>query len=132
GLLRVPLLWSLHLAYAWLAIGCLAVAAWHLGLLEPLSPALHALTLGSMGGLILAMLARVSLGHTGRPLQLPRGFVWAFVLLNLAALVRVCGVQHAYLLSLWLAAAGWSAAFGMFLWVYGPMLLKPRLDGHPG
>ena len=132
GLLRVPLLWSLHLAYAWMVLACLGLALWHAGVAVPFSQALHALTVGAMAGLILAMLARVSLGHTGRPLELPRGFAVAFVLLNLAALLRVLGVSFAYQPALWLAALAWGLAFAQFLYCYGPMLCRTRADGHPG
>ncbi|MDX5372762.1 MAG: NnrS family protein [Pseudomonadaceae bacterium] len=132
GLLRVPLLWSLHLAYAWVVLACLGLALWHAGVAVPFSQALHALTVGAMAGLILAMLARVSLGHTGRPLELPRGFAIAFVLLNLAALLRVFGVSFAYQPALWLAALTWGLAFAQFLYCYGPMLCRTRVDGHPG
>ncbi|MDX1297630.1 MAG: NnrS family protein [Pseudomonas sp.] len=132
GLLSVPLLWSLHLAYAWLVVGCVALALWHWGAPLSASQALHALTIGSVGGLILAMLARVSLGHTGRPLTLPRGFVVAFVLLNLAALVRVVGVSFAYQPALWVGALCWCLAFAQYLYCYGPMLCRARVDGHPG
>ena len=131
-LLRVPLLWSLHLAYAWLVLACAGMALWHLGLLETPSPALHGLTIGAMGGLILGMLARVSLGHTGRPLELPQGFALAFVLLNVAAMLRVFGVGIHYSLALWLAAALWTGAFALYLYRYGPMLCRTRADGHPG
>lgn len=132
GLLRVPLLWSLHLAYAWMVLACLGLALWQAGVAVPFSQALHALTVGAMAGLILAMLARVSLGHTGRPLELPRGFAVAFVLLNLAALLRVLGVSFAYQPALWLAALAWGLAFAQFLYCYGPMLCRTRADGHPG
>lgn len=132
GLLRVPLLWSLHLAYAWMVLACLGLALWHAGVALPFSQALHALTVGAMAGLILAMLARVSLGHTGRPLELPRGFAVAFVLLNLAALLRVLGVSFAHQPALWLAALAWGLAFAQFLYCYGPMLCRTRADGHPG
>lgn len=132
GLLRVPLLWSLHLAYAWLVVACLGMALWHGGLIAGASQALHALTVGAMGGLILAMLARVSLGHTGRPLELPPGLPMAFVLLNLGGLFRVVGVGFWYLPSLWLAAACWVCAFGLYLYRYAPMLCRTRADGHPG
>lgn len=132
GLLRVPLLWSLHLAYAWMVLACLGLGLWHAGVAVPFSQALHALTVGAMAGLILAMLARVSLGHTGRPLELPRGFAVAFVLLNLAALLRVLGVSFAYQPALWLAALAWGLAFAQFLYCYGPMLCRTRADGHPG
>ena len=131
-LLRVPLLWSLHLAYAWLVLACAGMALWHLGLLDTPSPALHGLTIGAMGGLILGMLARVSLGHTGRPLELPQGFALAFVLLNVAAMLRVFGVGIHYSLALWLAAALWTGAFALYLYRYGPMLFRTRVDGHPG
>lgn len=132
GLLRVPLLWSLYLAYAWLITACIGMALWHFGLLDSASQALHALTVGAMGGLILAMLARVSLGHTGRPLALPRGFALAFVLLNLGGLFRVLGVSFWYQPSLWLAAICWTGAFLQYLYCYAPMLCRTRADGHPG
>lgn len=128
----LPLLWSLHLAYLWLVVACVLMALWHLGLLASLTLAVHALTVGSIGGMILAMLARVTLGHTGRPLVLPKGFVVALVLINLAALTRVVGVNVAYLPALGLAGLCWSLAFAQYLWVYGPMLVRPRIDGKPG
>jgi uncharacterized protein involved in response to NO len=85
-----------------------------------------------MGGLILAMIARVSLGHTGRPLQPPSGMTLAFVLLNLAAVCRVLLVLVWPLAALWLAAVCWTVGLGLYLWRYGPMLCRPRVDGHPG
>ncbi|QBF26487.1 short-chain dehydrogenase [Pseudomonas tructae] len=132
GLWRVPLLWSLHLAYAWLALACLGMALWHVGIgLNP-SLAVHCLTIGAMAGLILAMIARVSLGHTGRPLQPPAGMTLAFILLNLAAVSRVLLVLWLPLGGLWLAGLCWVLAFALYAWRYGPMLLRARVDGHPG
>jgi len=132
GLWRVPLLWSLHLAYAWLALACLGMGLWHFGgALNP-SLAVHALTVGGMGGLILAMIARVSLGHTGRPLQLPRGMGVAFVLLNLACVCRVFLVGVWPVVGLWGAGGCWCVGFGLYLWRYGPMLWRARVDGDPG
>ncbi|MBC3362337.1 NnrS family protein [Pseudomonas sp. SWRI154] len=129
---RVPLLWSLHLAYAWLAVACLGMALWHFG--APLNPSLavHALTIGAMAGLILAMIARVSLGHTGRPLEPPTGMTLAFILLNLACFSRVLLGLLLPLPALWLAGLCWLLAFGLYAWRYGPMLLQARVDGHPG
>jgi len=132
GLWRVPLLWSLHLAYAWLALACLGMALWHFGVSLNPSLAVHALTVGGMGGLILAMIARVSLGHTGRPLQLPWGMGVAFVLLNLACVCRVFLVGVWPVAGLWLAGVCWCGGFGLYLWRYGPMLWRSRVDGHPG
>ncbi len=128
GIWGVPLLWSLHLGYAWLLVASLGMAAWHLGWLAPPSLASHALAVGAMGGLILAMMARVSLGHTGRALQPPKAMAWAFGLLNLGALIRVAAGSG----WLWLAAVCWGVAFVLFAWYYAPMLCQARVDGHPG
>jgi uncharacterized protein involved in response to NO len=132
ALWRVPLLWSLHLAYGWLALACLGMALWHLGV--PINPSLavHCLTIGAMGGLVLAMIARVTLGHTGRALEPPSGMTLAFILLNLACLCRVLLIVFFPLLALWLAGVCWALAFALYVWRYGPMLLRARVDGHPG
>lgn len=132
GMWRVPLLWSLHLAYAWLTVACFAMALWHLAVLANMSLAVHALTVGAMGGLILAMIARVTLGHTGRPLQPPKSITWAFVLLNCGALARVVLVDWAYLPGLWIAAVCWGLGFALYVYGYAPMLWRARVDGHPG
>ncbi|WP_342622580.1 NnrS family protein [Pseudomonas alkylphenolica] len=132
GLWRVPLLWSLHLAYGWLALACLGMALWHFGVALNPSLAVHCLTIGAMAGLILAMIARVSLGHTGRPLQPPAGMTLAFILLNLAGVSRVLLVLWLPSAGLWLAALCWVGAFALYAWRYAPMLLRARVDGHPG
>ncbi len=132
ALWRVPLLWSLHLAYAWLAVACLGMALWHFGVAINPSLAVHALTIGAMGGLVLAMIARVTLGHTGRPLQPPAGMSLAFILLNLACLSRVGLILWLPMPALWLAGVCWALAFGLYAWRYAPMLLRTRVDGHPG
>ncbi|MDH0301792.1 MULTISPECIES: NnrS family protein [unclassified Pseudomonas] len=131
GLWRLPLLWSLHLAYAWLVPACLGLALWHAGVgLNP-SLATHALTVGAMSGLIVAMMARVSLGHTGRPLQVPRSIGWAFALIQLAALARVV-VTPFTPSGLALSVLFGSGALLLFLWHYLPILMRPRVDGMPG
>jgi uncharacterized protein involved in response to NO len=131
GIWRVPLLWSLHLAYAWLALAALGMAAWHLGLLSQSSLATHALAVGGMGGLILAMIARISLGHTGRPLQPPAAISWAFATLHFGAFSRVLLVSFMPS-ALWLAALAWVMAFLLFLRHYTPLLCQARPDGQPG
>lgn len=131
GIWRVPLLWSLHLAYAWLALAALGMAAWHLGLLDQPSLATHALAVGGMGGLILAMLARVSLGHTGRPLQPPVAIGWAFAALHVGALSRVL-LAPLLPAGLWLAALAWVVAFLLFLRHYAVLLCQARPDGQSG
>ncbi|MGH0035312.1 MAG: NnrS family protein [Myxococcota bacterium] len=130
-----PLLWSLHAASAWVAAGLLLVGASDLGAPVPASAGLHALTAGAIGSAIVAVATRVGLGHTGRPLQLPAGVVWCYVLVHLAALVRVAApfapgeVQRALLA---VSALAWAGAFGLFSVRYAPILTAPRPDGRPG
>ncbi|CAI3804405.1 hypothetical protein GLGCALEP_03615 [Pseudomonas sp. MM221] len=131
GLWRVPLLWSLHLAYAWVALACLGMALWHAGVTLNLSLVTHALTVGAVTGLILAMMARVSLGHTGRPLQVPPSIAWAFALMQLAALARVV-LPLFTSLGVSLSVLCWCLALLLFLRHYLPILLQPRADGRPG
>jgi len=132
GIWHVPLLWSLHIANAWIGVACIAMALWHFSVLANMSLAVHALTVGAMGGLILGMIARVTLGHTGRQLEPPKYMTWAFVLFNLGALSRVVLVDWAYMPGLWLAATCWALSFAAYVWGYGPMLWRARVDGHPG
>jgi len=130
-----PLLWSLHLGAAWVAAGWLLRAAGGLGGAVPPAASLHALTAGAMGATILAVMTRVGLGHTGRPLVLPAGVVWCHVLVNAGAGARVVApflaadAQRA-----WLVASGlaWAAAFAGFAVRYAPYLWQPRPDGRPG
>nr|WP_272891888.1 NnrS family protein [Stutzerimonas stutzeri] len=132
GIWRVPLLWSLHLAMLWLVVAAAGLALWNFGLLASSSSSLHALSVGSMSGLILAMIARVTLGHTGRPLQLPSGIVAAFVLFNLGAAARVFLAGEWPMIGLWMAAICWALAFALYALRYAPMLVAARVDGHPG
>ncbi|MFJ7792961.1 NnrS family protein [Pseudomonas sp. NPDC096950] len=126
GIWRVPLLWSLYLAYAWLVVATLAMALWHAGLMPQQSLATHSLAVGGIGGLILTMIARVSLGHTGRLLQPSKAVVLGFALLLLAGVCRVLLVPFSAA-GLGLSALLWCAAFGLFLMCYTGILLKPRV-----
>lgn len=131
---RVPLLWVLHLAYAWLVVGFAMKAAAAFGGLSPFL-ALHALTAGGIGGATLGMMARVALGHTGRTLDLPSGMAVAFALLHLAAAVRVLApllLPGAYPGLVGLSGALWALAFAVFVIDYAPILYRPRVDGRPG
>jgi uncharacterized protein involved in response to NO len=90
--LKVPLVWSLHIAYYCISIGLILMALSYFSDAIPQKTALHLLTVGGMGGLILAMTSRVSLGHTGRMLELKPLMPMAFAFLFMAALLRVVGV----------------------------------------
>jgi uncharacterized protein involved in response to NO len=129
-----PILWILHLSYAWV-VAHLALRG--LAGLDLVSPALatHALTVGAIGGLTLGMMTRTSRGHTARPLRVGRWEVAAYVLVHLAALVRAVMpliVPGMYSVLVELSAALWFAAFAVFTVVYVPILARPRLDGQPG
>jgi uncharacterized protein involved in response to NO len=124
-----PLLFILHAGYFWLAAGALLLGLSIFDIGVPMPSGIHALTAGAISVMIVAVMPRVTLGHTGRQLTAGRTTAFIFLLINLAALARVCASWHASLMSDLLVAAGifWVAAFAMFTIVYGPMLLKPRL-----
>jgi uncharacterized protein involved in response to NO len=132
---RHPLLWVLHTGYAWLALGLLLRALAVVVPAVPASFATHAITVGAFGSLTLGMMARVSLGHTGRPLVAPRPVAWAFGAITAAGVGRVIAPLVAprwYLQELGAAGALWTAAFLLFLVAYGRVLVAPRADGRPG
>ena len=133
--LAQPLLWSLHLAYLFIPLGLLALAAHAAGLPLSLSLASHLLSAGCMGTMILGMIARVSLGHSGRALHVGRRITLAFALVILSAFMRVLLPLYWPSLTLtgWnLSGWSWIAAYGLFVWVYTPILTRPRADGRPG
>ncbi|MFM5511032.1 NnrS family protein [Aeromonas rivipollensis] len=133
--LAQPLLWSLHLAYLFIPLGLLALAAQAAGLPLSLSLASHLLSAGCMGTMILGMIARVSLGHSGRALHVGRRITLAFALVILSAFMRVLLPLYWPTLTLtgWnLSGWSWIAAYGLFVWVYTPILARPRADGRPG
>jgi uncharacterized protein involved in response to NO len=101
----------------------------------PVSAGVHALAVGTTGGLIIGMLTRTARGHTGRPLQASRAEVLAYALVVAAAVLRVLLPLVApqwYALALTGAALAWSMAFALYLVVFTPWLLKTRLDGKDG
>jgi uncharacterized protein involved in response to NO len=126
GIWRVPLLWSLYLSYAWLVVAVFAMGLWHAGLMLQQSLATHSLAVGGIGGLILAMVARVSLGHTGRALQPSKAIVAGFALVMIAGLARVLLVPFSGL-GLGVSALFWCVAFGLFLVGYTSILLRARV-----
>ena len=124
-----PLLWSLHVSFV-----CLPASLALMALGVSISPALHLFTIGAMSGLILSMMSRVSLGHTGRTLQVLPAMRWAYGLMITSALVRMSAgwVPTLYLHLIDGALLLWLLSWGIFLWRYALILLRPRLDGRRG
>lgn len=130
----VPLLWVLWLGYGWVVLGFALHALHAAGLIAP-ALTLHAYAVGGMGVLTLGMMARVALGHTGRNMQLTTPWMaGSFALVAGAALVRVVGPMLMFPPQwvIGLSGALWVTAFVIFVWVYAPILLRPRVDGRPG
>jgi uncharacterized protein involved in response to NO len=122
---REPLLFVLHAGYAWLALGLACLGLNSLLDLAPRGAPLHALTAGAIGTMTLAVMSRASLGHSGRALAAGRGTVAIYVLVTLAAALRVASplAGSGALVATSLAGLAWTGAFGLFALLYGPLLL---------
>jgi uncharacterized protein involved in response to NO len=97
--------------------------------------AIHALTVGAIGGLTLGMMTRTARGHTARPLVADGYELTCFLLIQVAAIVRVFGGMAStslYLPSIQVSGVIWAAAFGLYAVRYWPVLTRARLDGKPG
>jgi uncharacterized protein involved in response to NO len=132
--LAKPLVWILHAAYAWIVIHLTLRGFSELELLSG-SYATHALTVGAIGGLTLGMMTRTARGHTGRPLVADRFELTMFLLIQVAAVIRVFGgvfLPALYMASIGLSGLFWALAFGLYAFRYWPILTRPRLDGKPG
>jgi uncharacterized protein involved in response to NO len=129
-----PILWVLHLAYAWIPIGLLLLG-WSQGGGVSVSAGVHALAVGATGGLVIGMITRTARGHTGQPLQASSFEVAAYLLVTATAVTRVVlPLVAPHQLVYWLiaAAAFWSLAFGIYLVIFAPWLVSTRLDAKDG
>jgi uncharacterized protein involved in response to NO len=133
---RQPITWVLHLGYAWLVIGLLLKSFALLTDLMRWQDAMHGLTAGAIGTFTLGMMSRVALGHTGRPLRTPPAVIAAYLMVSIATLLRLltpAGLPANLMVSAtYLASALWAGAFLIYLVIYVPILMRPRIDGRPG
>lgn len=128
-----PLVLILHIGYAWIGLFLVALGASILGIGFTPENAVHLLTTGAMGTMTLAVMTRASLGHTGRPRHADRLTVMIYLLINFGALLRIfapnpdipTALTHTML---GLSALGWSGAYLLFAFHYGPYLVRPSLD----
>ena len=129
-----PLLWIMHLSYTWIAVGFFLLGLSDLGLIN-IYPALHVFGIGATGGLIIAMITRTALGHTGRPLL--AGLIEIICYLGIQAALFFWLLGNANLNS-WLypffviAGVCWMSVFTLYLIKYFPLLSRPRPDGKAG
>lgn len=123
-----PLLWALPLAYAWIAVGLALMGIASFGLVGEVA-AIHALTIGAIAGMMLAIMTRSTLGHTGRPLRAFGPDALIYLSASVAAIARVGAsmVSDGSLLTN-IAGGAWILAFSVFALRYGPMLIGPRAD----
>jgi uncharacterized protein involved in response to NO len=127
-----PLLFVLHAGYGWLVLGFALLGLSGVVPLVPHSSAVHALTVGAIGTMTLAVMTRATLGHSGQPLSAGPATVLIYLLVTLAALLRIAAPMAgwAYLSLTWAAGLGWSGAFLLFAVSYRNLLI-PRQAAHP-
>jgi len=131
---RVPLVWILHAGYGWIVVHLALRTMAAVGVV-PDALAVHALTIGAIGGLTIGMMTRTARGHTGRVLRADRADVACYALVMAAAMLRVVvplSWPSAYVETVVAAAVCWVAAFALFSAAYAPSLLRARIDGKPG
>lgn len=129
-----PILWVLHVGYLWLGVGLALLGLSSFIVALPVSAAVHALTAGSIGTMVLGVMSRAALGHSGRPLNVGKPIVAAYVLVSAGTVLRVAapllpaaqmGLTHA-------GGSLWALAWAIFVVVYFPIVTRPRADGRPG
>ncbi len=129
-ILNDPMVWILHVGYAWLILGLFLLSLSGLNVVS-MSIALHALTAGAIGSMTLGMMCRVTLGHTGRNLVTTKLTLFIFLAIQISALLRVFGVMLLPEFSefiIVMSALIWSLCFSVYIWIYAPMLLQARPD----
>ncbi len=127
-----PLMWVLHLGYAWLAVALILIGLAGLTDIVPATAAIHALTVGAFGTMILAVMTRASLGHTGRELTATPGTTVIFILITIAAILRVGApfLNDQSLSMTWISGITWTAAYGLFTVLYFSVFTQPRVQAR--
>ncbi len=134
GTRSVALVWILHVSYGWIVIYLALRGLADIGVVGR-QFAVHALTIGAIGGMTIGMMTRTARGHTGRQLVADRFDTSCYVMVSTAAAIRVFGgmwLPDAYLATVLVSGACWSAAFALFVIRYWPVLSRSRVDGNPG
>lgn len=130
---REPIVWVLHLGYAWLIAGFATAGLAALLPAVPYTAGLHAHATGAVGTMVMAVMSRASLGHSGRAVRASGPLITAYLLVSAAALSRIAAPftdQPGVFFGL--AGAFWTAAFAIFAITFLPILVQGRPDGRPG
>lgn len=133
--LGTPLVWALHSGLKFISFGLILLGLSYFIADIPSNHIWHLLTIGGIGGLIIAMTSRVSLGHTGRPLTPPKSMSFAFLCIAISAMFRTFGpwgLPEKTAMFIDMSGFFWMIAFVLFVYHYAPMLLSPRADKRPG
>lgn len=129
--LDTPLLWTMHLGYLWLVLAFLLRGAGDLGMV-PEHAWLHAFTVGALGPMMIGLMSRVVLRHTGRPMVLPRGMLvgcWAMLAATiLRVAVSLFSLDYGVL---FLSGLLWATPFFIYLVLFGAYLLAPSVPRQP-
>lgn len=124
----VPLVFVMHLGFAWLIFAFVLKAVAELTGLVPETAWVHAFTVGSLGLMMLGLMTRVSLRHTGRPLVVPGAMKLAYAMMFAAALIRLAATVHGLGdRAVALAAVLWGLTFAIYFLRFGAILLRPSL-----
>jgi uncharacterized protein involved in response to NO len=127
-----PIVWVLHVGYLWLVVGLALKALWLASAMPIAAYWMHAVTAGGFGTMIHGVMTRVALGHTGRALVVHRSIAAGYVLLTLGAVLRVFVAAlvpvGTYVDVVAIGATLWALAFAVFIAVYTPILVRPRVD----
>ena len=130
-----PILWILYAGYGGLGLGLVVAAIQMAGWTERSVWAVHLIGIAGFSVLIIGMVTRTALGHLGRPLQTDRSMVICYWLVVVAAILRLAALAANPPFStplLHTAGLAWMVAFGVYLWRFVPMLIRPRIDTVPG
>lgn len=129
----VPLVLPMHLGFAWLVAAFALKAVAELTGWAPEAAWVHAFTVGALGMMMMGLMVRVSLRHTGRPLRVPRSLQAAGALMLAAAFVRLAVGAHGLGTGVMLVAAlAWLAAFAIYLLYFAPILVAPSRPAGAG
>ena len=126
--LAEPLIWILHVGYMWLCVALVLIGLSGLTDFVPYTSSYHALTVGAFSTMILAVMTRASLGHTGRTIKATLGTTTIFIFITIAAILRVYEpfINESGTLILSLSGIFWTLSFALFIFIYFPILTQPR------